>query len=382
MTDEGEEPPVSDIDTPALSNVSSTVSNGVDDDVESVDRKRELSISPSNKGKTVRKLPRTAYGWVRSSGTEVAYQHNSDDCDSHRTHANVDDAAITVTRTGLGLVRNHATITREAGLGTSKSALASRKLREKVASGTYIVREKSLETWKEKISNLDPGARFDRTNSRKVLHSSCSTWLLMKEPGDTTRFKQHVKTCRAKPISTGGTLMGMGWLKPKSGGKDRAVEGGRGEATMPCRGVSDMDGLHVDRYLKRTGAGGGGGRSIHVISRERFKKKFRYLTCPQKEVVQATQRAEWVWRNDHSNLRVHATDCERFTSNRSLDSSLCTKCKRLLTLKAFINLTRKKTPLAENLKYTNLQYLSPTLAHIYAKAKGLRAIIEQPVSNA
>lgn len=271
--------------------------------------------------------------------------------------------------------------------GESDSAVSSRNMRRDIVSGTYVVRKKSFQSWKEKITNLDPDACFDCTNPRKVYHSLCFTWLLVKEPGDTTRFKQHIKICQAKPIPVGGTLTGMKWFKAKGGvetsGDRKGGEKGRGRAKvkMPCRGVSDVDDVLVDRYLRRTGAGGGGGRGIHVISRERFEREFRYLTRGQKEVVKATQRAEWTWRNDHQQLRIYSTNCERFTSSDSLNSSLCIKCKSLLILNAFIVAIHKKMPLDKNLKYTNGQYLNPVLGRLYATVKGLRAIIDHPVSN-
>lgn len=121
----------------------------------------------------------------------------------------------------------------------------------------YIIREKRFENWKEKITNLDPDAQFHHTDPRKVLHSRCSTWVLVKEPGDTTRFKQHVGACQVKPIPVGGTLVGMGWFKVKEEG---GTKGSKKNGTwMPCCGVSDMDNPLVDHYLRRTGAGGGVG---------------------------------------------------------------------------------------------------------------------------
>jgi hypothetical protein len=63
----------------------------------------------------------------------------------------------------------------------------------------------------------------------------------------------------------------MAWFKVKeasAGGDTKERDEGKVKVKMPCRGVSDMDNLLVDQYLKQTGAGGGGGRSIHVISAE------------------------------------------------------------------------------------------------------------------
>ena len=82
-------------------------------------------------------------------------------------------------------------------------------------------------------------------------------------------------------------LTGMGWLKKKKNAEVSSI--GKNEVKMPCCGVSDVDNLLVDCYLKQTRAGGGGGQSIHVITREHFEKEFRYLTSTQKDVVQAVQ---------------------------------------------------------------------------------------------
>jgi hypothetical protein len=184
--------------------------------------------------------------------------------------------------------------------------------------------------------------------------------------------------------------MGMGWLVKKGSGtsgdgkdegRDDRKEGVEDLRKMPCRGVSAMDDVSIDRYLKRTWVGGGGARSIHVISRERFKTEFRYLTRAQREEVQMVQRAERRWTNDHVSARVHSRKCKLFTSSHSLASSLCFECRDLLNLKAFTDAIHKPMPSDKNLKFTNMQYLHPDLRRLYKKVKGLRAIIEQTVSD-
>lgn len=366
--------------------MSSLVSIDHDAGVDSMRSKRRLSVNSLSESEATCKFPRVAYKLPQLRDAEGAHlaENSEDDFSENRT--SLDDANA---HSGHDLARKHPKTNDEAQAGTSISAINSRKLRKAIASGTYVPKKKRVKSWKEKITNLDPGALFDKSNSRKILHSRCSTWILAKDTGDTTRFKQHVEDCHVKPIPAHGTLMGMGWLKTTknietgSGRRSERRESGKNVTVkMPCRGVSDMDNLSVDRYLRRTGAGGGGGRSIHVISRERFKKEFRYLTRTQKEEVQAAQKAEWSWRNDSTDLRVYATNCERFTSSHSLILSLCTKCEDLLTFKAFTDAIRKKTPLDKNLKYTNTQYLHPVLARIYKNAKGLRMIIEGSVSGA
>lgn len=375
--DWNEEPPTSDIDTPTPSTASSVAAADVDEGIESSHHKRKLSIDSSNEGGPTHKLPRATYKQARLNDMEADLGKNFEH-GSTGDHTSQSDTSAHPS--SFHPVEKSTKVNHKARSGTSESAVASRKLRKRIASGNYVINEARHKNWKEKITHLDENARFDPRDPQRAFHSRCSTWVRVKELGDTTRFKRHVETCQAKPVPARGTLMGMGWLKAKK--SVEADSSGEGEASMPCRGLSEMDNPLVDRYLKRTGAGGGGGRSIHVISRERFEMEFKYLTRAQKDEVQATQRAEWAWRNDHGNLRVHSTNCLRFTSSQLLATSLCIKCRHLLTLKAFITAIRKQTPLEENLKYTNAQYLQPVLGRIYGSAKGLKAIIEHPVGGA
>lgn len=264
-------------------------------------------------------------------------------------------------------------------VGMSQSAKNSRTNREEVKSGTYVLRPKRFENWKTKILGIETEVQFDENKPQEVFHQPCERWVKVKEPGDTTRFKEHLKTCKTKPVPVKGTLMGMGWLK-KAKGEGGTKGSVSRKPTMPCRGVTAMDNPLVDQYLNRTGAGGGGAPSIHTISKKRFGMEYRCLTREKKDEVNAVQRAEWVWRNDH-NGRVYATDCVGFTSSRSLAESLCCKCKALLDLKAFTVAISKRMPSDENMKFNNARYVSSVLLRLYARIHGLRNIIEQPVSK-
>jgi hypothetical protein len=185
-TDEGEEPPTSDIDTPAMSTVSSTASVDTDNDVQVgyQHRKRKLSISPSDKVKTSHKLPRTAYRQLRLKDKEYmqskdeehtqpkdeerTYQNDSSEHNASGIHTNPDTVAPS-TRTSLGTATDHSEVGRKVQPGGSRSALASRKLRDEVTSGTYIVREKRFKNWKEKIFNLCQG--------HSAPNALCVSWL-------------------------------------------------------------------------------------------------------------------------------------------------------------------------------------------------------------
>lgn len=361
-----EEPPTSDLDdNAALSTVTSVVSADEEDGTEAahLNRKRKISIDLSDETNIIRKpFQRTHTRSDKRERLESVGGSRQEDC----TGVDANSTA--------GLVKGCYKP------GTSRSAEASRKLRKEVDSGTYIVNSKKLESWKTKIRRIDPDVDFHKTNTRKVQHTRCAQWIVGKEPGDTTRFKEHLKTCTSKPVPVGGMLIGMGWLKKvdKDGERKGRVER---KPSMPCHGVTELDNALVDQYLNQTGAGGGGARSIQLISKERFGMEYRNLTKGQKDEVDTVQRGEWAWRNDHLNRWVHATNCDGFTSSHSLTTSLCLKCKSLLDLKAFTVAIRKKTPLDENMKYVNARFVSPALLHLYGKIHGLRYIMEQPVSN-
>lgn len=281
-TDGGEEPPTSDLDDTALSTMSSVVSVDGEDDAGTIHRgrKRKPSVDLSNERNVTRKLYKTH---MRSDRRE----QSSDQDESCQA-----DGGSDVKKARL--VKGHYKP------GTSRSAKASRKLREETDNGTHVIDTNKLEAWKMKIRKIDSDVSFEEGNPRKVCHTRCARWILVKEPGDTTRFKEHLQTCTAKPIPVEGTLVGMGWLKKVE--KDRGMKGSiEQKSTMPCRGVSELDNPLVSQYLNRTGTGGGGARSIHLISKAQFGTEYRNLTKGQKDEVDAVQRGEWVWRNDHLN---------------------------------------------------------------------------------
>ena len=134
ITDASEEPPTSDIDTPALSTTSSVVSIDANEETKSLHHKRKLSISLSGNGKLIHKFPRRENEQVWSGNAEGGQSGNSD---KHTGSTNPDDTA-TETCSHLQQPR----IGHKVQHGASRSASTSRKLRKAVASGNYVIQEK------------------------------------------------------------------------------------------------------------------------------------------------------------------------------------------------------------------------------------------------
>ncbi|KAJ7852261.1 hypothetical protein B0H13DRAFT_1453529, partial [Mycena leptocephala] len=98
--------------------------------------------------------------------------------------------------------------------------------------------------------------------------------------------------------------------------------------------------------LQRTGALGGGGRSLTALAKEKFGKFFAKLGNRKKQIISDTQHREHRWRNDHSNLRVFSTRCRKEVISRLPGSRTlpCSECSSLLGLKNFKQAIRRPAP--------------------------------------
>ena len=195
----------------------------------------------------------------------------------------------------------------------------------------------------------------------------------MKEPYNATRWRKHVNDCgkkfeerekrvkllksntKLKPEDSKGkarkipatsqtpTLFSMGFGR-NSGGKTEKKNDPplpKKEATIiPCPGITEADDPKVKKYLTRTAALGGGGRSLAEIAKTLFKKCFSKLKMDKnRQRVEDQQMHEWKWRNDHANMRVFSASCQHQVLDRPhpLWPLPCLECKSILQSKAFKN---------------------------------------------
>lgn len=282
---------------------------------------------------------------------------------------------------------------RKDAQGTSKSALASRTLRESFRSGKLEMNEKKVANWKQKCRTKDPDVEFDKQNI-SARHSKCGEFVKMKEPYDATRFNEHVKRCtpesRKKRAAAGSSSLWK-WI-----GKTRDNPSSLGstqtrtrtavldaELNYPCPGLTELDDPRVPKYLRRTGFAGGGARALTDIAKNRFGKAFSELGKQKKQEVVDVQLHEHKWRNDHQKLRVFASKCKQHVAKPVLNcrAQPCDECSALLSNKRFKAILRKPTPDDKDFIYTNHRYRSKNLGEIYARTIGLRQIIENPVRS-
>lgn len=297
---------------------------------------------------------------------------------------------------------------REHG-GSSRSAAATRKLRELVKSGKFVVDEQKKVTYERKCVGMDAKARFRYEKKWEVLHSKCGKWFAMSEPYNTTKFKLHVEGCRSKGQNgliddffkrRDGTETGVTMKIAKPGGRKHIIVGGhRSKVSSPfgknpsfapppmlkpklqgCRGIGEEHNNRIPVYISRALTDGAGSRSESAITTMLFGDNVKYSQLDEKSrndvlVMQVKLRSWTICRE----LRVvYSTKCCNFISPASGTSATCNECLALLKLETFKKALRMEPPPPETAKFTpRRQYNSiRDLGINYAKIKGLAGLLD------
>ncbi|CDO78141.1 hypothetical protein BN946_scf184719.g3 [Trametes cinnabarina] len=242
-------------------------------------------------------------------------------------------------------------------VGLSKSAQASRAVRLQVSSGNFVWSETKLKNWKWKIWKIDDNAVLHDDNMH-VRCSKCGQWWKIKEPYEAYRYRTHFTSCKQTGAPTLQQL--SEWFEwsfkrvpDTSPPKDSLAAAPN---YHPCCGVSPEDDERIGTYLRRTGAVGGGGRSIVVIAKEKLSKTFSELTRQQKQAVIDAQISEHKWWND-------------FGERASMPRTASVK------IDSFRRAIDKPIPTDKNYVFVNRFYRDPVLGELYAKTVGLRDLI-------
>jgi hypothetical protein len=143
----------------------------------------------------------------------------------------------------------------------------------------------------------------------------------------------------------------------------------------PCPGITEQDIDNVEGYLKRTGALGGGSRSVFTM--EKFRKGFSGLNTKRKQEVLDTQQQEQKWRNDHANLRIFSTDCQKTVADRTPRTLPCSSFTKAEILQADAQKTGSRA--RELHLYQQAMAKSATWRDLRPQC-WLKEIIEQPAS--
>ncbi|EIN13182.1 hypothetical protein PUNSTDRAFT_56266, partial [Punctularia strigosozonata HHB-11173 SS5] len=153
---------------------------------------------------------------------------------------------------------------------------------------------------------------------------------------------------------------------------------------LPCPGLTKADDPRIEGYLTRPSGDGGGSRSLAVIAKERYDKPFRALTSTEQDVVRDVRGHEERWRNKREQGRVYHVECKKNVESPADGGAgkrvlPCERCNSLLKDGQFRRAIKVPVPNDANYKYTNKKYTHEGLVSIYARVKGLRELIEDPV---
>ena len=295
---------------------------------------------------------------------------------------------------------------RELG-GPSRSAAATRKLRESMKSGTFVADEQKKAVYERKCIGMDEKARFRYQKRWEVLHSKCGKWLAMSEPYNTTKFKIHIEGCRSK--GQNGLIddffkrqcrneTGVTTKAAKPGGRKHIIVGGwrskslmsiRSNPSPPsspvskpklqgCRGIGKEHNGRIPIYISRALTDGAGSRSESAITAMLFGDNVKYSHLDEKSrsdvlVAQVKLRSWTICRE----LRVvYSTKCYNFLSPGT--STTCDECLALLKLDTFKKALRMEPPPPETAKFTPRRQYDGIrdLGINYAKIKGLAGLLD------
>ena len=299
----------------------------------------------------------------------------------------------------------------------SRSAIASQRLRESVKSGDFSVDGRKRKKFEDKCVKIDCGAQFRYQDvGWQVLHSKCSKWYKMSEPYNTTRFKLHVGTCKAKenPRNTSITS----FFKPrdpndantkaklKASGRKQIFVGGSAmtltsikpphtdnqliSKIQPCLGISDIQDPRVSTYISRTAVEGAGSISLQNATERIFGNvKYSELTEEQKVAVAVTQSHLRSWSINRELQVIFSTNCMKFVEqDRSPPKTICSNCDEVAKSDKLKRALRVKLPPVEMMKFTPIKYrsaladLGTKFAHIHGLSellKDVSSVVSGPV---
>ena len=290
--------------------------------------------------------------------------------------------------------------------GESRSAVASRKLKESLKSGRFVINKQKKAVFEEKCKRMGNGARFHYGKKWEVLHLKCGKWLTMTEPYSTTRFKSHLDTCKstgtkgqngciddffrpqAGPAHAGVSTKST--KQPSVTARRQVVVGGRSAnavmktppivaKSLPCLGLREEHNNRIPKYISRALTEGAGSRSDSHVTAELFGNGVKYsqLGDNGKQLVQAARVHSRAWMINRELQVVYSTNCRKTIDRTSMEST-CPECLSVLRLEAFKKaLNVEPAPLASK-KYIPRRWRTAAtdLAVNLAEINGLPGLLE------
>ncbi|KAK7058169.1 hypothetical protein R3P38DRAFT_3547667 [Favolaschia claudopus] len=267
-------------------------------------------------------------------------------------------------------------------VGASRSATTARSLRQQVKDGTFRPSAKKTRTFQENCRAVDPECSFEPTCS-KVQCSICKVWKPMKEPYNTSRFKEHAATLCEPPPEPKTPNAITNFFTKTSGSKPKPLKPRPQLVSVPCPGLTARYDESVGRYLENSLAMGGGARSLDYYSREIFQKSYVDLSDPQKQQVKTAQIHGRSWTNNTSVgvMATFSTKCLKRVDvdvEKSSAPPPCHECILVFSLRPYQAALRKEPPKQENLKFIpHVHRPNQHAALLCARVQGLEGLLAE-----
>jgi hypothetical protein len=264
-------------------------------------------------------------------------------------------------------------------VGISRSAIASQKLKAEMRAGTHKINKFQQKNFEDECRISDPHVKFRYGENWRVFHSRCGKWLVMTEAYNSTRFRQHLKGCKKMGSGSKFTTLNSFLVKaPAQQMEAKKAAKAPVLANYPCLGITASHDERVPKFITRTGADGGGARSITKIAEELFNKAYGELSERKKSQVDTAQMHEWSFHFDRLRMAIHSSKCKKLVAAPKLNDGTHT-CRECLDMhnsdQRLKSGLQKPMPNPENFKYLNEQYQGKSTAERYAKTQGLLEII-------
>ncbi|KAJ3538768.1 hypothetical protein NM688_g6473 [Phlebia brevispora] len=268
--------------------------------------------------------------------------------------------------------------------GQGRSAVSERNRRNAWKDGVFKVSVVDLAEWRNGIIQIDSGAEFKPNNPVEVKCSRCHHFIKVRCPYDKYRYKVHFDKCKGARILTLDKMaqsysFSLSDIMPRSCDNPLAPTRKplRQLEKRPCPGLSPKDDVRIATYLMRTGALGGGSRSLPSLAEERYGRTYGELTKQEKAIIDDHYVALFQWRNEQRRSRVYSTTClKHIKCEYEGDAQPCSKCLRLLKNTDFIRALNRDIADEDKMKYMNKRYQDPALGDLFIKTSGLRELVQ------
>ncbi|KAF7291442.1 hypothetical protein MIND_01289300 [Mycena indigotica] len=256
---------------------------------------------------------------------------------------------------------------RPAGTGTARSSVHTRNARQAFREGTFRLDMLRYKGWLEGMAEIDDKFAYRPGNVVEWRCSKCYEWMKGKQPYDLTRARQHSASCGIKKRKykkhTQNTHRMDEYLS--AGKASRKEAEFRTLSRVPCPGIGPDDDIRVTTYLERTAVSGGGGQSVTALSKQFFKRFFSRLDSKQRRQVLDAQEQSHTWENKHHSLpvRVYSRTCKKLRLRPVSTGPLHVANANKFSDRHYV--------------HTPYRFRSPLMGQIYARAIGVKELIER-----